>query len=235
MQKKTFLINLAGVLLSLVFLTSCATTARVNDPLDDNYLEEVNDPLEPVNRILFSFNDTLNLELFFPVANGYRKIVPSPLRNRAQDFFHNLATPIRVAGDLLQLKWRKATIDSCSFFFNSTFGGLGFFDIYTLDDNFDDEDISQGLASQGIPEGLYIVWPFFGSSTLRNTLGEIGNILLSPQTQLGFPTNAIVNFTETTNSLSITNPYLEITDGALDKYSAVRDAYLSNFRARLQR
>lgn len=235
MPKKFATIASVGVfVLSLFFFTSCTKKPLTHDPMSDAVEEEMYDPCESVNRNIFSFNDSFYNYVFFPIADTYGKIMPLTIKDKVSNFFHNLATPIRVVGDLLQLKGEKAIIDASSAVFNTSFGILGIFDIYAIDDYFDDENVSQGFASWGISDGPYIVWPFIGPSNVRNTVGSIGDLFFTPQGYLGFPDSALAGAVETTNAYGTKNPYREIIKGALDPYTAIRDAYRSNFNKRLE-
>ncbi|MFA5994489.1 MAG: VacJ family lipoprotein [Parcubacteria group bacterium] len=259
MQKRLSAVSLMGLFALFLLLGGCAknsathelisdsATEKINQPdlnnpsdstfhdlTDDNYAEAT-DSLEFINRPIFFCNDHFYDYIYFPITDTYEKIIPRPVKTGITNVFHNLTTPVRVAGDLMQLKGEKAIVDASSAVFNTLFGVLGIADIYTIDDAFDDEDVSQGFASWGIPEGPYIVWPFVGPSNVRNTVGAIGNALLTPQTYLGFPDSALASVAETTNAYGTTNPYREIVAGALDPYSAIKDAYLSNFKKKLGR
>ncbi|OEU52439.1 MAG: hypothetical protein BA872_07000 [Desulfobacterales bacterium C00003060] len=203
------------------------------DFLEDEPEEEVvqvADPLSPWNRIMFHFNDKFYFWLLKPVARGYRAVTPKPVRNGVQNFFYNLATPIRMASCILQGKVRKAWMELASFLTNSTAGVLGFLDPakkYPML-NTTEEDLGQALASYGIGNGFYIVWPILGSSTLRDSVGIIGDWFLYPVTyvrpfgaSMGIKTVDAVNQT----SLRI-GDYESLKDAALEPYEAFRNAYI---------
>ena len=69
------------------------------------------DPWEKFNRRVFRFNDTLDRYALKPVAEGYRKVTPRPLRAGITNFFRNLKMPVVMLNDLLQGKVRAAGQD----------------------------------------------------------------------------------------------------------------------------
>lgn len=221
----------------LLLLGACAKPQnKPQDLLSDDYNEEeaeVYDPFESYNRLMFGFNDGLYNWVFFPIVDVYGAIVPDFIETGIGNFFHNLSYFLRGGGNIIQGDWEKLRRDSFFFVFNSV-SSLGFFDFRSDEEKArDSEDISQSLAYWGIPSGPYIVWPFLGPSNIRNSVGMIGDALLTPSTYLGSPDSTIVGFTKEVNRTSRSNPYLEITKGAVDPYSAIRDAYNKNFLKRL--
>ena len=174
--------------------TTPSLTAEEESLFDDNFddweegesqqVDIVPDPIEPFNRVMFKFNEILYDWLLRPVALGYRKITPVEVRVGVSNFFTNLTTPIRFANCLLQGKGQAATAELSKFIFNSTFGVLGFGDLFHDYPEMypDTEDLGQTLGTYGIGEGFYIVWPVLGSSNLRDTFGFVGDAFLDPIT-----------------------------------------------------
>ena len=148
-----------AVLLALL-LTGCATTSAKRSP---------GDPLEPLNRGVYKFNDAIDRAVARPVAKAYHDHVPNPIRSGISNAIDNLAYPTTIVNDLLQAKWRAALSDVGRFLFNSTLGLGGLFDPASqvgLDKN--DEDFGQTLGKWGVPAGPYLVLPFLGPSNLRD-------------------------------------------------------------------
>lgn len=225
--------------LCLMILVGCARAPQNKplDLLDDNYDEdiEVYDPFESYNRLMFGFNDGFYNWVYFPVINTYVAIVPGFIQTGLGNFFHNLAFPVRMVGDIFQLNGEKLRRDSFFFVANSL-TSLGFFDIRSDSDKArDSEDISQSLAYFGLAPGPYIVWPFFGPSNVRNSVGMIGDMFLTPSTYLGSPDSTIVGFTKEVNKTSRSNPYRDIVESSVDPYEAIKNAYYDNFEDRLGR
>lgn len=193
--------------------------------------EIVPDPLESVNRAFFEFNDKLYFWVMKPVATGYKTVVPEEARVCVRNFFHNLAFPVRAVNNLLQGKFFGAFEETCAFLVNSTVGLGGLADIATaVDLRRHEEDFGQTLAVYGSGPAFYINWPFLGPSTLRDTVGMVGDILFDPVTYLGdywyAPWARGLNVVNET-SLRI-GDYESLKKAALDPYVALRDAYYQN-------
>jgi phospholipid-binding lipoprotein MlaA len=191
---------------------------------------KVSDPLEPVNRGIFWFNDKLYFYLLKPVARGYRWAVPEPWRVAVQNVFSNLASPVRVINAGLQGKFSTAGNEFARFFINTTLGIGGLFD--TARDNFDirkhDEDTGQTLGHYGLGPGIYLVLPFLGPSDVRDAVGLFADSRMDLVYYLfnGW-TYYEVKVYEKVNDLSIDkDTYESIKKEALDPYLFVRDAYI---------
>jgi len=131
---------------------------------------EREDPWERANRAVFRFNDTVDRWALKPLAKGYQKVTPDALENGVHNVFRNVGEVSNLANNLLQLKLHDAGVDTARFLFNTTFGLFGFFDVATkmgLQRN--DEDFGQTLGAWGMNSGPYVVLPFFGPSTVRDT------------------------------------------------------------------
>jgi len=142
-----------GVLaITLVLLSGCATTGGVDY-----------DPLEPMNRKMHSFNMALDKAVLRPVAKGYKKVVPSPLRKGVTNFFSNLTTPRSALNNFLQGKPKQGFNEIGRFLFNSTLGLGGLIDIASAGgmERYD-ENFAQTLSVWGVPDGPYIVMPLWG-------------------------------------------------------------------------
>ena len=190
----------------------------------------VADPIEPFNRVMFRINDTMYEWLFRPLSLGYRKVAPQKMRTGIQNFFTNLEAPVRTVGCILQGKGQAATTEVAKFIFNSTFGILGFIDLFKdyPEMNPDPEDLGQSLAVYGIGDGFYIVWPFLGPSTLRDTVGEVGNAFLDPVNYIDPAETAIaVKGVNTINRLSFRIEDIDAAKkAAFDPYEAARNFYI---------
>ncbi len=193
------------------------------------------DPLEPVNRAFFAFNDKAYFWVLKPVARGYNAVVPQLVRASARNFFSNLATPARFVNNLLQGKFKGAGTELLRLGINSTIGMGGLFDPAKTGFHIEkrDEDLGQTLGRYGLGGGFYIVWPLVGPSTARDTVGMAGDAFLDPVNYLSDPWTAVgVKAFKAENEVSLSlGDYEALTESALDPYVAVRDAYVQN-RAR---
>lgn len=193
--------------------------------------DQISDPLAPWNKAMFHFNDKLYFWVMKPVARGYRAVVPTVLRTGVKNFFVNLTAPARFVNSLLQARDINATNELGRFLFNSTVGVLGFYDAaakFYPDAKTVPEDLGQTLGTYGIGNGCYIVWPFLGPSTLRDTVGFFGDRFMDPVTYVD-PQSAsmAIGLYDRVNALSFRiGDYEALKDAAIDPYEAFRDAYL---------
>jgi len=219
MKKCISFIKADLIALSLL-LSGCATTSG-----------EVNDPLEPYNRAMYSFNDAVDTAILKPVTKGYDAVTPDPIQQGVGNFFSNLNDITVILNDVLQFKFAQALHDSGRFLLNSTVGIAGVFDVAsTAGLNKNDEDFGQTLGAWGVDSGAYIVLPFFGPRTLRDTAGLICDVHTDPVTYIDDvrTRNAltIVKVIDKRASLFGTEKVLE--QATTDEYSYVRDAYLQH-------
>ncbi len=157
----------AGLLLPLV---ACATPPT--DPAARAEFEATNDPLEPMNRVIFQWNDIFYSAFVRPIAKVYRWAVPEFGRNRIHDFLQNLGEPVIWANDMLQGDWHAADVTTGRFLGNSTFGIGGLFDI-AGNTGLEKQtgDFGQTLYHYGVPDGPYLVLPILGPSNPRDAVG----------------------------------------------------------------
>ncbi len=156
--------SLTGVLaVTLGLLSGCATLQST---------EEDRDPLEGINRAVYSFNENVDKAVVKPLATVYHDAIPEFVRTGVANFFGNLAYPIVIVNDMLQGKITQGLDDTSRFMTNSTFGLLGFLDVATpAGMPAHNEDFGQTLGVWGFGEGVYIVLPFLGPSNLRDSVG----------------------------------------------------------------
>jgi phospholipid-binding lipoprotein MlaA len=190
----------------------------------------ISDPLEPMNRLFFVFNDKFFYLFYKPVASVYNLILPEPVRVGIKNFFTNVFFPIRFVNSLFQIKFSGAGREIGRFFINSTIGLAGFIDI--ADKKFgikeSDEDFGQTLAFYGLGQGVYINLPFLGPSSATDTVGLAGDLFLDPAFYLlSFKSGVAEKSFKTFNGQSLAlEDYENLKNSALDPYVAVRDAYI---------
>ncbi len=188
----------------------------------------VSDPLEPLNRAFFHFNDRLYFWFFKPVAQGYRAVVPKTARIGVSNFFYNLAGPVRMVNCILQGKGNEAGYEFVRLFMNTTVGLGGFLDVAThgMDMERYDEDLGQTLGVYGCGPSFYIHWPLLGPSSGRDTLGMLGDSFLSPMNYLAPKYSVAARTYSRVNETSLSiGFYDDFKRSALDPYVATRDAY----------
>ncbi|MEM9939786.1 MAG: VacJ family lipoprotein [Pseudomonadota bacterium] len=146
-------------------ITGCASTASVESG-------EVYDPFEGFNRTMYGFNDEVDKAVLGPVAMGYRAVTNEPVRNGVSNFLTNLNQPVVFSNAVLQGKPYTALDTLGRFLVNTTVGIGGIFDPATAAGvPKHNEDFGQTLGYWGVPDGAYLVLPFFGSSNIRDAAG----------------------------------------------------------------
>lgn len=160
-----------NALVSLLFLSLVLGTAGCasHDPADENSTYVEYDPMEPLNRKIHAFNMTVDRAVMRPVARGYRKVVPGPVRRSVTNFFSNLRTPGSALNNFLQGKPKRGFSELGRFLFNSTLGIGGFFDVAGASglERYD-ENFAETLSVWGVPDGPYVVVPFWGPNMLSD-------------------------------------------------------------------
>jgi phospholipid-binding lipoprotein MlaA len=199
---------------------------------------EVADPLEPVNRIMFGVNDTLYFWVAKPVLQVYIGVMPESARLGIRNFFNNVSTPVRYVNCLLQGKNDAADTELRRFVINTTAGILGFgdpaLDQYGLKPV--REDLGQTLAIYGFDEGFYIVWPIFGPSTARDSIGMVGDQFLNPLRYVDPREVSIgISVVKVTNSGSFQiGKYEDFKETAFEPYIAMREFYIQYRNKQIQ-
>jgi phospholipid-binding lipoprotein MlaA len=192
--------------------------------------------MEKFNRAMFTFNDKLYFWFMKPIARVYQAFIPQGVRICIRNVYHNAMMPVRLLNCTFQGKLRAAGTELSRFVINTTLGAGGMFDFaqtqYRLDRH--DEDFGQTLGYHGMRPHAYITWPFFGPSSVRDTLGTVVDAFLDPLTYVypEFWVGAAVDGGRVVNNTSLTlGDYEDFKKSALDPYVSMRDAYLQN-RAR---
>lgn len=161
---------LALACLSLV--GACATTGAPPAPAETGN----NDPLEPINRAVFDFNEGFDKYILKPVARGYDAGVHADIKRMVANFFSNLTQPVVAINALLQGKPRQSGQDTARFLIDTTLGFAGLFDAAeSFDLPVNNEDFGQTLAVWGVADGPYLVLPILGPSNIRDGLGWLAD------------------------------------------------------------
>jgi phospholipid-binding lipoprotein MlaA len=210
--------------LALASLAGCATVANPRDPL------------EPLNRQTYKFNEGVDNVVLKPVATLYREKVPSLVRTGVSNFFANLGDAWSAVNSLAQFHLQDAEENLARFQLNTMFGLFGIFDIAS-DASIERhrEDFGQTLGRWGVPAGPYLVLPLLGPSTLRDTVAlpvDWRFDIISSFQPVSLRNTAYgVRAIDTRSNLLRVSSVLE--EAALDRYSFTRDAYLQRRRAEI--
>lgn len=191
------------------------------------------DPLEPLNRGIYTFNDGVDNLLIRPAASFYSQIVPAFMRTGVGNFFSNINDVIVAVNSLLQLKVKQAGSDVARLAVNTTVGVLGLFDVATgmgLEKH--EEDFGQTLGYWGLGDGPYLVLPILGPSNLRDTVGWVGDFYAWPVTYVEDDStrNILIALRVVSGRADLLSASKILETAALDPYAFVRDAYLQRRR-----
>jgi phospholipid-binding lipoprotein MlaA len=208
--------------LLLTGAAGCATTGG-----------DARDPFEGFNRTMYSFNDGFDQAIGKPLATAYRDGLHPQIRSWIRNFFANIADLMIGGNDLLQGKPADTLTDWTRFVINTTVGVFGINDVASdigLEKH--DEDFGQTFGRWGMGDGPYLVWPFLGSSSVRDSAGTVLDVYTDPvarHTPQGVAYAAVG-----TRALGKRADLLDasriLEEAALDKYVFQRDAYLQRRR-----
>lgn len=153
-------------------LTGCTSAGNLEQG-------EIRDPLEPLNRLVFSVNDALDTIVLRPIAYAYKEVAPEFVRDAVRGFLRWLRSPVILVNDLLQGDFMAARDTAVRFFVNAPV--LGLYDIGNeIGFDYRDEDFGQTLGTYGFEDGYYIVLPLLGPSNVRDVVGRIVDYFLDP-------------------------------------------------------
>jgi phospholipid-binding lipoprotein MlaA len=225
-RSRGFSVMTWALMAMVVLLQGCATV-----PNPDR-----RDPLESLNRSIFTFNDALDRAVVKPVATAYQSATPYWVRTGVGNFFNNLADIWSAVNNALQLRGRDTGDSIGRVMVNSTLGLGGVLDIASdLNVERHPADFGLTLGRWGVPPGPYMVLPFLGVSTLREVValpvdlkGNLVNSVEDTGTRTGL---TVLNLVDTRAGYLKAGDVVE--EAALDKYSFTRDAYLQRQRNRV--
>jgi len=206
--------------ITILFSSGCATIDGPANP---------DDPFESFNRSMFAFNEGVDKYALKPAAKGYNFIMPDILSKGVSNFFSNVDDIVVFANQLLQFKIAAAIATSARIVFNTTFGLLGLIDVASEMDLYKhNEDFGQTLAVWGVPRGPYLVLPFIGSMSVRDTAGlavdwTYFDPIFRRQTLKASIATLTIKYIDIRAGLLRASNILD--DTVPDKYAFVRDAW----------
>jgi len=206
-----------------LLLSACASGPNANP----------RDPMEPFNRGVYGFNNAVDRAVIKPVATAYRDALPSPVRTGVSNFFNNLQDLWSFVNNTLQLKGEGAGNSIVRFGVNTVFGLGGLIDIASeMRIERHTEDFGQTLGRWGVGAGPYMVLPFVGPSTVRDTaalpVDMAGNVVSQVDHVPTRNSATVLNLVDRRSQLLDASQMLD--EVALDPYSFTRDAYLQRRR-----
>lgn len=215
-----------------LILTGCANMPDPADPEAVAEYMQVNDPMEPLNRKVFAFNQGLDKAVFKPLAETYRDVVPQPARTGVHNFIVNLKAPLDLINSLLQFDLERSMMTIGRFLVNSTVGMFGIVDVAAeLGAPPPKEDFGQTLAVWGVPAGPYIVLPVLGPSNPRDGVGRVVDFLMDPvnrvasnrdHSELVIARSGVGALDQKAENIDLLD---EVEKSSLDFYAAIRSLY----------
>lgn len=216
-------LRLLLAVMALSLMTACASTPPTPK-------EQVYDPLEPMNRSVYAFNQRLDRYVAAPLARGYVRVTPEFMRDSVTNFFRNARYPGTIVNGAFQGKWGQSGRDTGRFLINSTAGLLGLFDVAQhvgLERN--EEDFGKTLAGWGVSEGAHLEIPALGPSNTR----DVHDIPVSAVTNLtiylgGWTVVLPLYVLDAVNTRARLDTAARFrSEAALDEYVFTRGAYRS--------
>ncbi len=227
------------LLLAVAPATFAADTAKPPaDEPDEFAVKPVSDPLEPLNRAVFKFNDGFYSYVLRPVARGYEHVTPPPLRRGLTNFFDNLRFPIRLVSDVLAGRPKRAAQETGKFLVNTTVGFAGLVNVSDSVPALKDvppAGLGTAFAAWGIGPGPFLVLPVIGPNDARDTVGFAGDVWLIPTNWGAFEhlegyrwwwRTSVQTLDVIQSSPDFLKTYDDFLKSAVDPYLAVRNGYL---------
>jgi len=211
-------------------LSGCATVP--DDPDARAAYDEINDPLEPMNRYFFEVNYAIDELILKPWAGWYYVALPKFARDGVRNALNNLQSPIVFFNDLLQGEPERAGITLARFVINSTLGLAGLIDVAReMGLVYHDEDFGQTLAVWGADEGPYLVLPLLGPSNPRDAVGIAVDTVMDPFFWIArhYDVNYMLYIRAGLDVVDARSRNLETLDeirrNAIDYYATIRSLY----------
>lgn len=202
--------------------------------------DEIEDPIETVNRGTFWLNDKLYTWLFKPTVKVYRFFVHEKIRQSVSNVITNVTEPVYVANSLLQGDMDSASRETVRFAVNTTLGIGGIFDVARDYGELPvrSEDFGQTLGVWGAGHGFYLVLPILGPSSLRDGVGTVTDYAFAPSTyaDLTLMERAGIKATDYINEFSLDkDTYEAVVKQSIDPYVTIRNGYFQRRRALVEK
>ena len=222
-------------------LSGCATPPPASDAAATAEFRETNDPMEPTNRVMYQINNGIDTVLMRPLAQGYRAVVPQPVRSGVHNILTNMTTPMILANDMLQGKPTRAGDSFMRLLINTTIGLGGLIDVAgEWGWKHHDNGFGTTLALWGVDEGPFLFLPILGPSNPRDLAGLGADVVMDPWTWVGSGTGKNV-FNWSRYGLTLLDGRERALDTvesvkktALDPYATFRSLYRQHRAAQIK-
>lgn len=211
-------------------------TVLMLSPAPARALNSVYDPLEPVNRFIFGFNQVVDTVILNPAQQVYGVVVPAPAKTGLRNFTSNLRSPVTFVNDILQGERERAGVTLGRFMINTTLGLFGLFDFASVVgmEEAHTEDLGQTMGVYGVGPGPYLIVPILGPSSARDLTGTVvtaltldpASYVMSNEAALGL---YVADGIDTRYQL---DPAIrDLKRNSLDLYASTRTVYLQKREA----
>ena len=222
------------LVISVTFLQVTYSYSNEDTSVSNISYDEIYDPIEPINRVVLSFNFFIDDIAIRPIVKTYKFIAPEPVEKGVSNFFSNLREPIRTVSFIFQGELYKS-INSLGRFTINTLTSLGTFDLASrvgMEKN--ETDFGITLAKGGLSSGPYIVIPIIGPSNLRDFSGDIVEYFVDPISN-NVPNREYVTISSGLNErVEIDEQLDKVRDASSDRYEMIKSIYYQNRNAQLE-
>jgi len=226
---KTILV-IGVIFIPIAFTSGCASKNNSN--------AGINDPLESVNRLTLKGNDRADKIILKPIAKGYRAATPKAARTVVSNFLRNLNSPVVIGNELLQGDIEGVGNATARVVINTLAGFGGILDLAAEGGiEHQPEDFGQTLATWGLGDGMYIMLPLLGPSTVRDLTGNLVDSYADPLRIYLFNIDeGHLHYTRRgVDIVSKREELIEVIDdlrsNSFDYYAAIRSAYYQRRQA----
>lgn len=225
--------------LTLAIPLALGACASQNTEAERELVAETRDPIEPLNRYVFAFNQGVDTVVFRPLAVWYRIVVPEPLRLALRNGYNNANLPWIFINELLQREYGRAQITSTRFLINTTLGIGGLLDwatVWGYPQHYEDFGLTLARVF-GMGEGPYLMLPLLGPSNVRDGLGRVVDTVGDPVGWiLPFPGGIVRAGVEAVDTRAQNIETLdELQRGSLDFYATIRSVIRQRREAEINR
>jgi ABC-type transporter lipoprotein component MlaA len=213
-------------------LTGAAADTNTHAVFGENAIilpEPIPDRIEPVNRVLWKFNQAVLRTVIQPSSRVYRAAVPREVRKGITNVGRNLFYPRNVVNNLFQQNWAGARDETYRFLLNSSGGLGGLFDVATPSGiRAAEADFGQTLRNWGWQPQVYLMVPITGPSNERDLTGGLLDRFLYPLTYVSSPWSYSSLGIVYNNLTDTVDDYVRTTRAEYDPYSVLRYAWSIN-------
>lgn len=226
-------LSVTAIGLTAFGVASCASSSET--VMDS---QEISDPFESTNRMVFSFNNVVDDAVIHPVAKGYNAVLPKPARTGVTNVLRNLRSPVNFANQVLQGDFGGAGDVLVRTAVNTLVGLGGLFDVAGHEGiPYEHEDFGQTLGVWGVEHGPYVVVPVIGPSSARDYLGFVVDGFMDPLRWYLFNIDeehiyyTKVGIEYLNLRASLVDVLEDLEKSSIDYYAATRSAYYQSREA----